>query len=161
MSMFAFGDIVLCQNHGSIETIATEISRAVLFCGIYMKFGGNVSDQYIRVASKDDFALAFEITDSIVDNTATLLFSPQATHVCISDDCVANRHCSNRISTMTSLLEFIVTRADVRKVILNIGVSTLFDISENTKTIMKQDLPFLFHQLYQEDDIRASIHIVK
>lgn len=162
MSMFVFGDIVLCQCPKNIEQIATEISTSALSLGLYVKFGGNVSNQYIRIAGMDEFSLPFEITDSIVDNTATLLFAPQCTEIYADRDRIPNRPWADRIHLITSLLDYIVTRADVCKVILNIGVPTLFDISENTRIIMRQDLPSFFTQLYtEEDDIRASIHIVK
>ncbi len=161
MSMFVFGDIVLCQRPKNIEQIATEISMKALSCGIYTKFGGNVSNQYIRVADKDEFSLAFEITDSIVDNTATLLFAPQCTEIYTDRERLPNRPLADRTRLITSLLDYIVTKSDVCKVILNIGVSTLLDISENTSTIMTKDLLFFFSQLYLEEDIRASVHIVK
>lgn len=159
MSMFVFGDIVLSRTHGEPERIATEIGTQAGALGIYMKFGGNVSNQYIRVADRDVPALAFEITDSIVDNTATLLFAPLGVEAVTYGD---DAHCPrpDRIQRITSLLAGIVDRADVNKVILNMGVAA-DDIAANTRTVLRTDLPGLFGQLFQEDDIRERVYILK
>ena len=53
MSIFAFGDIVL--SDWSIDTIplATKIANIAVTKNVYMKFGGNVSNVYFRVAQNN------------------------------------------------------------------------------------------------------------
>ena len=83
MSCFLFGDLISFTTKPSFEE-ACEIAKELLRQGdgsYYVKFGGNVSNQYIATFPDEiagNWHLPYEITDSILENTADCLVSPKA-----------------------------------------------------------------------------------
>ncbi len=126
MSMFLFGDIVFRNQNVDIEEYAREILNAVTRNDVFIKFGGNVSRMYIRTAPINTFSLAYEITDSVVCNTADALL---ATEYCINYNGYSLLPWYER---MSALKEFIVAgmTAEVAKIIMNVGVSTILEANE-------------------------------
>ena len=76
MSCFLTGEIVFAkkQDFEFLTNYAKDIARETedMF---HVKFGGNVSNQYLPAVS-DRPVLAFEITDSLLENTADALLAP-------------------------------------------------------------------------------------
>lgn len=78
MSMFLFGDIICSRNTSFFEVCkAAKKIYAFNSDSINIKFGGNVSNQYFSLISSDSLKVPYEITDSIMENTADMLLAPR------------------------------------------------------------------------------------
>lgn len=78
MSMFLFGDIICCKDTSFFETCeAAKKIYAFNSDTINIKFGGNVANQYFSLVSSDSLKIPYEITDSIMENTADMLLAPK------------------------------------------------------------------------------------
>lgn len=75
MSSFVYGDIVFKTKIPFAE-LCGFAERLHNTGAMYLKFGGNVSNQYVRSCPPDAVCLQFEITDSILQNTADEMLAP-------------------------------------------------------------------------------------
>ena len=150
MSMFVFGDIILNQGDIDLECVALDFSRTAHSLSIHMKFGGNVSNQYIQIAPSGKNKLPFEITDSIIENTATLLFALPNENIYEGSTCLINRPWAKRMAAIQSLLSYILMQKWVVGMTLNIGISSPIDIHLNRKDVSLQNLPDFLAQLYRK-----------
>lgn len=75
MSSFIYGDIVFKTKipFAELRGFAERLHNTG---AMYLKFGGNVSNQYVRSCPPDAVCLQFEITDSILQNTADEMLAP-------------------------------------------------------------------------------------
>ena len=164
MSIFAFGDIFL--SDWSIDTIplATKIANIAVTKNVYMKFGGNVSNVYFRVAPKQLPCLQFELTDSIVENTAELLFALPNCEIYMNDNLLPNRPWNQRMDSVSQIISQIVSLDSVNEVILNVGVESIIDIQGHKKFCSCLTFQSVLMELYNEDrdtcDPCGSIHIL-
>ena len=77
MSSFIYGDLVF-QTKLPFDELCNfaESLRAHNISTMHLKFGGNVSNQYLRSCPLDVACLQYEITDSILQNTANEIIAP-------------------------------------------------------------------------------------
>lgn len=164
MSIFAFGDIVLSNCDIDTISLATKIADIAATEKVYMKFGGNVSNIYFRVAEEQLPCLQFELTDSIVENTAELLFALPNCELYINDDLLPNRPWNQRMDSVSKLIRQILELNFVDEVILNIGVESFVDIQGHNKVCSYSTFQSVLTELYNEDRDTygpcGSIHIL-
>lgn len=158
MSMFLFGDIVFRNQNVDIEEYAREILNVVSRNDVFIKFGGNVSRMYVRTAPADILSLAYEITDSIVCNTADVLL---ATEYCMNYNGYSLLPWYERMSALKGFIVAGMT-AEVAEIIMNLGVSNVLEANEYSSSCKISTFISTMQHVYQSRktvDPIGSIHI--
>lgn len=122
MSQFLTGDIILAgtQPVDATVSLVTRIYEKNK-SRIHIKFGGNVSNQYFRTASERN-AISYEITDSILENTAEgLLAGKYVENV---------PEWSARLRILNAFVCSIFEEPSAARLIMNINITGQQDISD-------------------------------
>lgn len=159
MSLFVFGDIVFRDAPVNLVVTAKHIDGIVQNSGFYMKFGGNVSNQYFKSVSQA--SLGFEITDSIVDNTASCLFAGPNQTFFINDAELEIAPWEERISAVSHVLREILSMKDVDHIILNIGIDSLEEMRQQSVPCTVSALSDVLLELSRNgmDDLCVSLNL--
>ena len=118
---------------------------------INVKFGGNVSNQYFKTTS-ELFTLPYEITDSILENTADCLIAEKTIENVLSWE--------KRIHILDNFVKSVLSK-DISELVMNIDVDKAAWPSDTVIiTCSGDDLMEKIAGLYASNTVEHSAHFV-
>lgn len=149
MSCFLFGDLVSFTTRPSFEG-ACEMAKTLLRCGsgtFYLKFGGNVSHRSTAVFPGQitgGWHLSYEITDSILENTADRLASPKT--------CTDAEPWNVRKASLLSFVHAALALPGIEGMTLNLNLEESLLLDPSLAHICRiEDLGDLLEAVFSED----------
>ena len=149
MSSFVYGDLVFKTKLPFAELCNfAESLRAYNIGAMHLKFGGNVSNQYVRSCPFDAACLQYEITDSILQNTADEMIAP-ATYRDVAP-------LSERIDSMERFIRSAFSYSSVLSLYLNLNVDQ-YDETHLQRCCI-EDFSTYYRKLFLEEPLDGDLH---
>lgn len=152
MSQFVMGEILLGKRwpFEDLAFWARQILEENLSM-INVKFGGNVSNQYFKTTS-ELFTLPYEITDSILENTADCLIAEKTIENVLSWE--------KRIHILDNFVKSVLSK-DISELVMNIDVDKAAWPSDTVIiTCSGDDFMEKIDGLYASNTVEHSAHFV-